>query len=90
MITCVYSISWRAVELAFQQLRGAADPAQRVLDLVREAADQLAVRLLLLEQAFLARDLQLLVDVAKFEQQRCVADVDRRNGARQVQLRPSR
>jgi hypothetical protein len=38
----------RRVELALEQLRRAADAAERVLDLVREAADQLAVRLLLL------------------------------------------
>ena len=63
----------RPVELALEQLRGAADAAERILDLVREAADQLAVRLLLLEQALLARDLQLLVDVAELEQQRGLA-----------------
>ena len=38
----------RPVELALEQLRRAADAAQRILDLVREAADQLAVGLLLL------------------------------------------
>ena len=62
----------RPVELALEQLRRAADAAQRILDLVREAADQVAVRLLLLEQALLARDLQLLVDVAELDQQRGV------------------
>ena len=67
MITCVYSISCGAVELALEQLRRAADAAERILDLVREAADQLAVRLLLLEQPLLARDLQLLVDVAELD-----------------------
>ena len=86
MITCVYSISCGAVELALEQLRRAADAAERILDLVREAADQLAVRLLLLEQALLARDLQLLVDVAELEQQRGIGPVDRRHGAGQVQL----
>ena len=60
----------RPVELALEQLRRAAYAAQRILDLVREIADQLAIRLLLLEQALLARDLQLLVDVAELEQQR--------------------
>jgi hypothetical protein len=40
------------------------------LILVRQAADQVAIRLLLLEQALLARDLQLLIDVAEFDQQR--------------------
>ena len=63
----------RPVELALEQLRGAADAAQRILDLVREAADQFAVRLLLLQQPLLARDLQLLVDVPELEQQRRAA-----------------
>ena len=40
---------------------------------MREIADQLAVRLLLLEQALLAGDLELLLDVAELEQQRGVA-----------------
>src|SRR4029450_6760537 len=53
----------RAVELPLEELRRAADTAQRVFDLVREASDQLAIGLLLLEQALLARDFQLLVDV---------------------------
>ena len=82
MITCVYSIELRAVELALEELRGAADAAERILDLVREIADQLAVRLLLLEQPLLARDLQLLVDVPELEQQRGVVRVDRRHRAR--------
>ena len=62
----------RPVELALEELRGAANAAERVLDLVREVPDQLAVRLLLLVQALLARDLELLVDVAELEQQRRV------------------
>ena len=78
---------WRPVELAFEQLRRAANAAQRVLDLVREAPDELAVGLLLLLQALLARDLQLLVDVAELEQQRGGILVDRRHGAREVQAR---
>ena len=73
MITCVYSIRCGRSSSRFEQLRGAADAAQRILDLVRQAADQVAVGLLLLLQPLLARDLQLLVDVAEFEQQRAVA-----------------
>ena len=76
----------RPVELALEQLRRAADAAQRILDLVRETADQLAIGLLLLEQALLARDLELLVDVAELEQQRCVAVLDRRHRAGEVEL----
>ena len=51
----------RAFELALQQLRRAAQPAERVLDLVREVADQRAARLGLVVQPLLARDAQLLV-----------------------------
>jgi hypothetical protein len=66
----------RAIELALQKLGRAANPAQRILDLVRETADQLAIRLLLLEQPLFARDLELLIDMAELEQQRgmrCIA-----------------
>ena len=51
-----------SVELALEQLRRAAQAAQRVLDLVREVADQLAVGLLLVDQPLLARQAQLLLD----------------------------
>jgi hypothetical protein len=77
----------RAVELALEQLRGAANAAERILDLVRQAANQVAIRLLLLEQALLARDLQLLIDVAEFQQQDRAGNIDDRNGARKVQAR---
>ena len=39
-------VQLRPLELALEQLRRAADAAERILDLVREVADQLAVRLL--------------------------------------------
>ncbi|MNC94361.1 hypothetical protein D3C83_111950 [compost metagenome] len=58
-----------AFELAVEELRRPADSAERVLDLVREVADQLAVGLALVEQALLAGDPQLLLDMAKLEQQ---------------------
>ncbi len=74
----------RPVELALEELRRAADAAERVLDLVREAADQLAIGLLLLELAFLARDLQLLVDLAELQHQRDVLVLDRRDGDGEV------
>ena len=50
-ITCVNSRSSGVGQLALEKLRRAADAAQRVLDLVREVADELAVGLLLLEDA---------------------------------------
>src|SRR6185312_6474881 len=73
------------IELALEQLRCAADAAERVLDLVREASDQFAIGLLLLEQPLLARDLELLVDMPELEQQRRLARVDRRYRAREMQ-----
>ncbi len=54
---------------------------------MRQAADQVAIRLLLLLQALFARDLELAVDVPEFEQQRGFRRVDRGNRAREVQLR---
>src|SRR6266700_1079041 len=57
----------RTIELVLEQLRGAANAAQWILDLVREAAYQVPIGLLLLQQALLARDLELLVDVSEFQ-----------------------
>ena len=79
-----------ALELPVEQLRRAADAAQRILDLVREVANQLAGGLALVEQALFARDLELLVDMAEFQQQLADArdtrgQFDRRHRARQVQ-----
>src|SRR4030095_5194755 len=42
---------------------------------------------LLFEQAFLARDLELLIDMPELEQQRRTEGVNDRNGARQMQSR---
>jgi len=88
MITCVYSMSCgssssRSSSCAAPRM----PPSGRVLDLVREAADQLAVRLLLLVQPLLARHLELLVDVAELEQHAAFAVVERRRRAAQVQPR---
>jgi hypothetical protein len=81
----------RALELALQQLRRAAQAAERVLDLVREVADQLAVRLLLRLDARLALDAQLLLDRAQLGEQAEAEGVDARHGARKRhRLRPVR
>jgi hypothetical protein len=77
----------RAIELALQELSGAADAAERIPDLVREIPDQFAVRLLLLVQPLFARDLELLIDVAEFEQECSFARVDGRHRAREMELR---
>jgi hypothetical protein len=82
MITCVYSRSSGRSELALEQLRRAAQAAERVLDLVREVADQLAVRLLLRLDARLALDAQLLLDRAQLGEQAEAEGVDARHGAR--------
>src|SRR5204863_7819443 len=57
----------RVRELALEELCRSADPAQRILDLVREVAHELAVRELLLYQSGLARNLELLLELAEFE-----------------------
>jgi inorganic triphosphatase YgiF len=78
-------VQLRVGEFALEQLRRAADAAERVLDLVGEVADQLAVGLLLLGQTLLARRFQLLVDVAELEQQADAARFHRSNRAIEVQ-----
>ena len=77
----------RPVELALEELRGTANAAERIPDLVREVADQLAVRLLLLVQSLLAGDLQLLVDMPELEQQRGFLRLHRRHRAGQMEFR---
>ena len=54
-------------QLQFEQLRRAADAAQRVLDLVRQVADQFLVGLALVEDALLAVELQLLHVLAQLD-----------------------
>ena len=63
------------------------DVAERILDLVRQVAHQLAVGLLLLGQLFLARGLELLVDRPHFEQQARTAAFHGVTGAIDMQLR---
>jgi hypothetical protein len=53
MMTWVYSFSLRSIDLHLQQLRCATDAAQRILDLVRQIADQLLVGLRLVDQPLL-------------------------------------
>ncbi len=57
-------------QFGLEQLRGAAHAAQRVLDLVREVAQQLAVGFGQPELALLAVDLQLLLDLRHLEHHR--------------------
>src|SRR5258708_29194873 len=73
------------IELALEQLRRAAQAAQRILDFVREIADQLAVGLLLEHQALLARVAQLLLDRAQLREQREALGFDACHGARERQ-----
>jgi hypothetical protein len=68
MMTWVYSVSSRELELHRQQLRRAADAAQRVLDLVRQVAHQFLVGLRLHLRAFLAVVARLLLDLDQLDQ----------------------
>ena len=67
------------LDLHLEQLRGAADAAERVLDLVGEVPDQLLGRLGLLERALLALLAVLLLDLDDLEDDvpRAVDLVDR-------------
>ena len=85
-MTCVYSVQLRALELPLEQLRRAAQAAQRVLDLVREIADQPAAGLGLIEQPLFARDAQLLVQLDELEQKPVeVVDLRRRDGTAHIE-----
>src|SRR5438477_12963376 len=64
------------VQLALEELGRAAQPAERILDLMGEIADQLAVRLLLEDQALLARVAQLLFDRAQLGKQPKTLGID--------------
>src|SRR5690606_22651180 len=64
------------VELALEELRRAAEPPERVPDLVREVADELPVGLLLRKQPLLARLAQLLLDGPQLREQREADRVD--------------
>ena len=59
----------RIEQLALEQLRGAAQAAQRVLDLVRELANHETAAAELREQRVLAREPPMLRDVLDLEQQ---------------------
>jgi len=87
MITCVYSLQRGPVQLALQQLRGAAQPAERVADLVRELADHSPARAALADQVFLAVELARLRHVQQFQQHhRPVGRAERRRPADHRQL----
>jgi predicted AAA+ superfamily ATPase len=68
-----------ALPIGEEELRRAADAAERVLDLVGEVADELPVGLLLLDELRLARDADLLVELAQLD----------RLGNRQLNLQPT-
>ena len=67
MMTCVYSVQRARLDLHLEQLRRAADAAERVLDLVREVADQLLGDLGLVERALLAVLARLLLDLDQLD-----------------------
>ena len=61
-------------KLCFEQLRRSTHAAQRILDFMREVAQQLAVRFSQPDLAFFAVHLQLLLDLGDFKHQRNVFD----------------
>ena len=69
MTTSVYSRSSALGQLPFEQLRGAANPAQRVLDLVCELANHLPAGAVLNQQRVLAADLGAPRHVGDLHQQ---------------------
>ena len=82
----------RPLQLTVEQLRGAANAAQRILDFMRKVADQIAMRLALFEQPRFALDAQLAVDLAKFKQRHDFlrnADFGRSNRAGEIQAWPA-
>ena len=58
------------MQFQFQQLRRAANAAERVLDFMGQIADQLLVGLTLVEQPFLTVQFQLLHVLAQLDQHR--------------------
>jgi hypothetical protein len=75
----------RIVEFALQQLRRTADAAERVLDFVHQVAYQLAIGMLLLDQALFPGRSQLLIDWPQFDQQAGFRGIDRVDRAVQLQ-----
>ena len=69
MMTCVYSLQRRGRQLALEQLRRAAQAAERVFDLVRELPDHQAAAVEPRQQIVFARDALPLRGVGKLEQQ---------------------
>ena len=71
------------LEFAFEQLGGTAQAAQRVLDLVRQAAHHVARQGLLGNQSLLAADAQVAVDLLQLDDRQMTAVIveDRRNRA---------
>ena len=74
MMSRVYSLSVRRRQLALEQLRRAAQPAQGILDLVRELANHEAAAVEAREQVVLARDALPLRGVGELEQQLATGD----------------
>ncbi len=71
-------------QFKLQQLRRAADATERILDLVRQIADQLLVGLRLVEDALFAIELDLLHILAQLDQHRIVRIVN--HGQHHVQV----
>ena len=76
----------RFFQFVLQQLRSTAYAAQRVLDLVRQVAQQHAIGLCLVQHLFFARHLERSVDGVELQQQSESFQMQRCHRATQVQL----
>src|SRR5690606_40493465 len=74
----------RRVQLRLEQLRRTANAAERILDLVRQVAHQLAIGLRRLEQSLLAIGPPALVEFAELEQQHPGVALQRDRADRQL------
>jgi len=70
----------RARQLPLQQLRGATDASERILDFMCEIADQLAVGQALIQQPLFAIEFQTLIYRPELEQQRTLIGLFDRGG----------
>ena len=75
MMTPVYSFKVALCELALEELRRAAQAAERILDLVRELPNHQAAAVEARQQVVVARDAMALRVVRELEQQMRAGDL---------------
>ena len=91
-MTRVYSRKRRIQQFPFEQLRGAAQAAERIFDFVRELADHQAAAAQLRQQRVLASQAPMLRDVLDLQEQpqALAAESHLRHGAIEDAVHPSR